>query len=207
MGFVNAGLELAEQVKQGVIPEPDKIFVPIGSVGTAAGLLLGVELAGLKTKIMGICVSLPIATNKSRVVKLAQNTLKLLQKVDSSIPDVSENLTNRIETTYDFFGGEYGKATFEGLEAIELAKQDGITLETVYTGKTFSGLIAYCRENKNATNETLVFWNTYNSVDLSNIYETIDYHTLPKNLHKFFDGRIALDETPVMLEKSNKNFE
>ncbi len=106
LGFVNAGLELAEQVKQGVIPEPDKIFVPIGSAGTAAGLLLGVELAGLKNKIMGICVSLPIATNKSRVVKLAQNTLKLLQKVDSSIPDVSENLTNRIETTYDFFPAE-----------------------------------------------------------------------------------------------------
>lgn len=38
IGYVNAALELEDQVKAGELPEPDYIFVPVGSNGTMAGL-------------------------------------------------------------------------------------------------------------------------------------------------------------------------
>ena len=95
--------------------------------------------------------------------------------------------------------GEYN--LIEGLEAIEIIKQDAIQLEYTYTAKTFSALVAYCQEMESAKEETLLFWNTQNSVDFSPIYNKVDYTTLPKSLHKFFDGTIPLDETPVHAHK------
>ena len=52
IGYVNAGLELADQVRAGALPEPAAIFVPLGSGGTVAGLLLGLRLAGLRTRCL-----------------------------------------------------------------------------------------------------------------------------------------------------------
>ncbi len=49
VGYVNAGFELKEQIARGLLPEPDKIFVPLGTMGTAVGLMIGLWAAGLKT--------------------------------------------------------------------------------------------------------------------------------------------------------------
>ena len=54
LGYVNAAFELKEQIKKGVMPEPDRIYVAAGTFGTIAGLLLGAKLAGLKSKIIGV---------------------------------------------------------------------------------------------------------------------------------------------------------
>ncbi|WP_299983616.1 hypothetical protein [Desulfobacula sp.] len=40
IGYVNAGLELKAQIDEGLLPEPDKIYVPMGTMGTAVGLLI-----------------------------------------------------------------------------------------------------------------------------------------------------------------------
>ena len=197
IGFVNAALELAEQIQRGELPEPDLLFVAIGSTGTCAGLTLGLILAGLKTKVIGISVTPKIVSKKSAVVGLAIKTLKMLRKIDPSIPDVSNEINNRLEVSHEFFGGEYGRATYEGLEAIELAAKDNIHLDVTYTGKTFSGLIAYCKENPQAKTQIIIFWNTLNSVDLNPIANQVDYRLIPKVFHKFFDGKIPIDEKAV----------
>lgn len=202
LGFVNAGLELAEQIKKGEMPEPDHLFTAVGSTGTCAGLLIGLELAGLKTKVHGIGVTVKLLTNKKQMLSLAKKTLKLMRKFDPAILDIFDKLANKIEVTHDFFGGEYGRVTYEGLAAINMAKKDGIKLEATYTGKAFSGLLAYCRENANIENEVILFWNTYNSADLSKKYLNTDYRLLPKSLHKFFDGTVELDEKPVKARKT-----
>ncbi len=43
VGFVNAAFELQEQILKGEISEPDYIYVASGSMGTAAGLILGLK--------------------------------------------------------------------------------------------------------------------------------------------------------------------
>ena len=57
LGYVSAAFELAEQIKTGEVPQPDDIFVPVGSNGTIAGLEVGLRLAGLPIRVVGVRVS------------------------------------------------------------------------------------------------------------------------------------------------------
>ena len=56
-GFVNAALELSEQVAKGELPEPDFIYVAAGTMGTASGLTLGLKIAGLKSRMVAVTVT------------------------------------------------------------------------------------------------------------------------------------------------------
>src|SRR5690606_1255883 len=57
VGFVAAAYELADQVAAGALPEPAEIYVPVGSGGTLSGLVLGLALAGLRTRVVGVLVT------------------------------------------------------------------------------------------------------------------------------------------------------
>ena len=57
LGYVNAAFELKEQIERGILPKPDYVYLPIGSSGTAAGLLLGFVLAGIDVKIVAVATS------------------------------------------------------------------------------------------------------------------------------------------------------
>ena len=54
VGFVDAAFELKAQIEQGIIPEPNYIYLPLGSGGTTAGLLLGLKLANIRSVICAI---------------------------------------------------------------------------------------------------------------------------------------------------------
>jgi len=57
LGFVNVAFELKEQIDNTQLPEPDKLFVTVGSLATCASLVLGLELAKVKTQVIGIGVT------------------------------------------------------------------------------------------------------------------------------------------------------
>src|SRR5919199_4114314 len=59
LGHVNAALELAEQVRRGHRPAPARLVVPFGTGGTAAGLALGLALAGLEATVVAVGLLLP----------------------------------------------------------------------------------------------------------------------------------------------------
>ncbi len=190
LGFVNAAFELKDQIINGELPEPDYLFVANGSMGTTAGLTLGIKLANLKTVVYAIRVTDPTFASVENTQNLAVKTRSLLAKYDQSLPNLSfEHLI--IDGNY--YGETYGKPTSEGLEAIKIIKEtEGITLEPTYTGKTFAGLIAYVRAKKNEVKDkTILFWNTFNSKDYSNVISKMDYHRLPKNLHWVFEQSLS----------------
>lgn len=197
LGFVNAVFELKTQIINGQLPEPDYIFVANGSMGTTAGLTLGIQLANLKTTIYGIQVTAPSYSNVENTRKLANKSRALLAKYDNSISKLS---FNHLIIDSNYYGEAYGKPTSEGLEAIKLIKEhEGIILEPTYTGKTFAALIDYVRTKKiDFKDKTVLFWNTFNSRDFSNIISKMDYHNLPKNLQWVF-------KKPLSEFKSNKN--
>ena len=56
LGYVDAAAELGQQIREGVLPEPDLIVVPLGSGGTAAGLAVGGRQAGLSATVLGVSV-------------------------------------------------------------------------------------------------------------------------------------------------------
>ncbi|MEJ2433914.1 MAG: hypothetical protein P8Y53_12425, partial [Pseudolabrys sp.] len=50
------GLELADQVGRGELPEPRAVFLPYGTGGTAVGLALGLQLGGLASRVVAVRV-------------------------------------------------------------------------------------------------------------------------------------------------------
>ena len=186
LGFVNAAFELKEQIDKKLVPEPNKLFVAVGSLATCAGLVLGLELAQVETQIIGIGVTDPSWSSKEATLELASEALKIMREVDSSIPDVTQEMGKRLVVDHSYFGGKYGLSTAEALEAIEIAKKDNLKLEYVYTGKTLSGLIDYIRKGKILESETVLFWNSKSSADLTPYVKKTKYQDLPKEFHKFF---------------------
>ena len=186
LGFVNAAFELKEQIDKKLIPEPDKIFITVGSFATCAGLVLGLELAQLKTQVIGIGVTDPAWSSKESTLDLAIKALEIMRSKDPSIPDVSKKLSQRLIVDHSYFGGQYGKSTEDALEAIELAEKDKLKLEYIYTGKTLAGLIDYSRKSKISKEEVVLYWNTKSSADLTPITQNMKYRDLPKKFHKFF---------------------
>jgi D-cysteine desulfhydrase len=188
LGFVNAAFELKEQIEKNDMPEPDTLFVTAGSLATCAGLVLGLELAQIKTKVVGIGVTNPTRSSKQNTIELAKKALEIMRSKDVSIPDVSREIENRLIIDHSYFGGQYGASTKEALEAIDIAKKDELKLEYTYTGKTLGGLIDYCQKNKVSKDEVVLFWNSKSSADMSPYLNQITYHDLPKEFHKFFDN-------------------
>jgi len=193
LGYVNAALELKKQIEEDLIPEPDYLFVTKGSSGTLSGLMLGLELLNLRTKIYGITI---ISSNtKEDVINRAKNTWKLMKQYHPEIPEINHHkLKERLVVLNDFYGKGYGYPTKKGEKAIKLIKEtDNIILDSTYTGKTLSAMISFIRENnKKLKNKHLIFWNTFNSVNLEKKIKNVKYKELPKEFHKFFNGEVPL---------------
>jgi D-cysteine desulfhydrase len=186
VGYVNAAFELAAQVRAGALPEPDAIFVPLGSGGTVAGLVLGCRLAGLRSRVVGVLVTDILPPSAARLVGLARRTLALLRRAAPEMPDVALQPRDVcIERGY--LGRAYGAPTDAGLAAQRLvADTEGLTLETTYTAKCMAALLELAGRPPYA-GQTLLFWHTYNSVDLSATVPTLpDWRTLPDAFHQFF---------------------
>ena len=86
IGFVNAGLELAEQVLAGKIDCPDRVYVATGTLGTAAGLGLGLAAAGLGTEVHAVRVSHTSIANEEILHRLVAKTAKMMRLRDETVP-------------------------------------------------------------------------------------------------------------------------
>ena len=77
LGYVNAVFELKRQINVGLLPEPERMYVPVGTGATAAGLWLGCHLAGLQTTVVGV---LGARTARPRPRQIALTTLAALRR-------------------------------------------------------------------------------------------------------------------------------
>lgn len=186
LGFVDAGLELARQVERKELPAPRAIYVATGTCGTLAGLVVGLKLAGLATRVVGVQVAAPLFANPKAALLLARKTLRLLRRHDAAVPDVALGLDDfRLDT--DHFGPGYGHPTESARAAMALMRDcEGITLDLTYTGKAFGALVDHARAG--LLTGPVLFWNTFNSVDLSPVADSVDYRALPQPFHRFFEG-------------------
>ena len=182
LGYVNATLELKQQIEKGKLPEPELLFVAAGTTGTMAGLELGIQLTGLKIRVLGIRVTDRMAATAGKVKSLIKGALKILHK-DSKLRNFQYK--PRFQLIDQYYGGKYGRVTPEGQKAVDLIRQtDDISLETTYTGKTLAAFIDHVKRVE--TTGPMLFWNTYNSVDLSAIADQVNYQQLPSEFHHLF---------------------
>jgi 1-aminocyclopropane-1-carboxylate deaminase/D-cysteine desulfhydrase-like pyridoxal-dependent ACC family enzyme len=187
VGFVNAAFELKAQIDRNEIPEPDYLYVATGTMGTAAGLMLGLRAANLKTRVVPVRVIGKKFVNINGMLKLIQDTNSLLYSADQSFPHI-EFSEQDIGIRDEFFGQQYALFTKEGMQACKLIEErESIKLDGTYTGKTMAALI-HDAEDRELANKVVLFWNTLNSRDLSNGISAIDYHVLPKPFHVYFEA-------------------
>lgn len=165
LGFVSAALELAEQVKQGAMPAPAEIFVPVGTGGTLVGLVLGLALAGLDTRVVGVLTTDILAPSPRRLAAKSRAALRLLRRLDPAVPSRTF-AANDFRLDRSELGEGYGASTDAARAALALAADQGLELETTYTAKCFAALIARAKRGALPSGPVL-FWNTYNAVDLA----------------------------------------
>jgi len=162
VAFVNAALELADQIASGETRAPDRLYVANGTMGTAAGLALGLALAELPVEIQAIRVTHDFVSSPPAMRHLMGKTATILNRLDTSIP---ADLADRARICFrdEFFAGGYAHANDETVSAVNIAnKQLGLTLETTYTGKAMAALL-HDIERPELAEQSMMFWNTYSS--------------------------------------------
>jgi 1-aminocyclopropane-1-carboxylate deaminase/D-cysteine desulfhydrase-like pyridoxal-dependent ACC family enzyme len=185
LGFVNAALELEQQIAEGQMPVPDYIYVAMGSMGTSTGLAFGLRAAGLPTKVVPVRV---VPDKYASLKKFTRHWRKLqcllaAEETFATIGLGSEDYAIRDR----FFGGEYARFTAEGQEAARrMWEAEGLNLEGTYTAKALAALIDDANRGV-LKGKTVLFWNTANSVDFSDSIAHLDYRELPAAFHRYFE--------------------
>ncbi len=64
LGYVNAALEIDEQIRSGLLPEIDEVYVPVGTAGTLAGLVVGFRLTQRALRVVGVRVVDRVIVNR-----------------------------------------------------------------------------------------------------------------------------------------------
>jgi len=138
LGYVDAGLEIAAQVKAGVMPAPDTVVSAVGSGGTAAGLAVGLRLGGLDARVLGVVVNDSFRLDATTIAQLARETAALLRQrgADVDVQITPDDLTADAR----WLGVTYGATTPESTDAAAWAAPLGLSLEPVYTAKALAAL-------------------------------------------------------------------
>ncbi len=155
LGYINASLEILQQLMDQGVREPDYIVLATGTGATQAGLILGLKMLGAKTRVVGISVGRSAREEKERILSLVNDTIDFLGahniNVDMEDVVVFDNYT---------FGG-YGAITREVIETIEyIARMEGLILDPVYTGKAMYGLLDLVSKSYIRKGDKVVFLHT-----------------------------------------------
>lgn len=183
--FVCAGVELAEQVAAGLLPPPDRLYVAAGTMGTAAGLALGLTVSGLDTEVHAVRVSDTSVCNEDGLQHILTKTARMMHRLDSSIPRrISERVNLRLR--HEFYAGGYAHSNEETQAAIRFAKDElDLELEETYTGKAMAAVIRDLNE-RHAGSRNFLFWNTYSSAELPlDANARVDADALPEEFLRY----------------------
>jgi D-cysteine desulfhydrase len=182
MGFVNAGLELATQIEKGELLPPDRIYMATGTMGSAAGLAIGLAIAGLPCRVEAVRVSATGICNQQLLHQLIVKTLVMMHRLDASVsPELAQKVNIRLR--HSFFGDGYAHSNQETDNAVKIATDElGLALETTYTGKAMAALL---RDLPESGDERLMFWNTFNSAPLPAPDRGLSNERLPEEFQKY----------------------
>ena len=195
IGYVNAALELKRQIERGEIPEPDQIYVALGTTGTAAGLLLGVKVSRLRSKVVPVRAKSHRYSIMRILARLYEETAAYLNSIDPSFPR-QELPADEVQIRDDFFDQGSDLFSERHIRTMKLVEANrGFKFDWTYTGRSFACLMNDARE-QNLKDQVILFWNTYNSREYTDAVAAVDYHDLPKGVHKYFEGDVSLLDRP-----------
>jgi len=152
LGYVECAVELSEQIHHGA-PRFDAVVITAGSGGSHAGLLMGKQLAGLPGEI----VSVPVTAPAERVREaIARTVSAAIQRFGFAI-----EVPKAIHLLDGFQGAGAESATDEELGIlVQLAREEGLLLDPVYTAKGFRGLVETLLRDPKALGQRVCFIHT-----------------------------------------------
>lgn len=158
-----AYIQACEEIKQHCEKEQtyfDHIVCAAGSGGTLAGLTIGAKLhdlhtkAGLNTKVWGINVCDNAAYFEKKAL---QDIIDWKQKYQMDVD--SDDVAIRVIDGY--VGSGYAQAEQTVFDTIkQLARQEGVILDPIYTGKAFNGLLQEIARQRFPEGESILFIHT-----------------------------------------------
>jgi 1-aminocyclopropane-1-carboxylate deaminase/D-cysteine desulfhydrase-like pyridoxal-dependent ACC family enzyme len=154
LGYVRAAFELDEQARALGIQDA-QVIVAAGTGGTLAGLMAGLALHKSALRVTAIDVGGLWKNCRLSIAHLASETCaRLGERVTFQAQDVP-----LIEARY--VGERYAVMTAECRTAIEmLARQEGIFLDPVYTGKAFAGMLDLIERDELKRDAPIIFLHT-----------------------------------------------
>jgi L-cysteate sulfo-lyase len=153
LGYVSCAQELMQQADE-IGLRIDRIVTATGSAGTQAGLVVGLEGTNARVPVLGIGVRLPRDRQEENVYRLALATADY-------VGIKGEIGRDAVVANCDYVGEGYGVPTEAMGEAVRmLAREEGILLDPVYSGKAMAGMIDLIRKGELAKGDTIVFLHT-----------------------------------------------
>ena len=160
-GYVAAAQEALDQLTD-LGERVMTMVVASSSGGTQAGLALGAKLAGYDGRILGISIDKGERGPDGYEVELAA-----IANATAEVMGVSARMTpDEFSVEYGYLGEGYGIVGPVEREALSLmAKQEGIILDPVYTGRAFGALIDMLRKGSlgnpvSGKHGGVLFWHT-----------------------------------------------
>lgn len=156
MGFVSAAKELKEQLIEQKL-KIDYIFFASSSGGMQAGLTLGKEMYQLDSELI------PISIDKEELngLSLEEVVLNLVEEGTQKLNVNKKFQLSDIKLIRDYDEDGYGVVTANEINAIsELARNEGVLLDPIYTARAFYGMLDYLNEKRIPANSNILFWHT-----------------------------------------------
>jgi 1-aminocyclopropane-1-carboxylate deaminase/D-cysteine desulfhydrase-like pyridoxal-dependent ACC family enzyme len=160
LGYVGGALELAEQVRAGAAPRPETITVAAGTLGTVAGLALGIALTGVADRVVGVRIVPSTVANVWTLSRLVEGAVRVLADAGADVPD-ARAVVDRVELVDEYYGAGYGHPTDEGAAAEAWFRMRGLRLDPTYTAKTAAALL----DRLPGRDGVHLYWHTLSAVD------------------------------------------
>lgn len=152
-GYVKAASEIKSQLDQMRL-KMGRIVTAVSSGGTYAGLYVGCKLLKWKVKITGLNVRETSEKGVDLIWKLVQSHVERF-KSDINVRK------NEIEVIDGYVGRGYGLSRKVELNLMKsVAKDTGIILDPVYSGKAMLGLLDQIRKGNFTSKEKILFLHT-----------------------------------------------
>ena len=157
LAYVDAGRELADQCRTSDW-SPDIVVVASGTGATQAGILAGLQRAGLPCEVIGVSVARTNPRGTAAVAELYEEACRQL-----GLPVRPDS----VHFLDGWIGAGYEKASAQDLGVIRCAAQtEGLVLDPTYSGKAFHALVDLVHDGAIAPASRVVFWHTGGLVNL-----------------------------------------
>ncbi|MEY4511153.1 MAG: hypothetical protein RLZZ450_3275 [Pseudomonadota bacterium] len=164
LAFVNAGIELAQQIDAGLCPDVDAVYVATGTAATVSGIALGLAAGGVRTRVIGVRILDRTFANRLRIHQLMTQADALIRTLDTRFPKVVERALESVELDGKELGPGYGLTTPASEAAREFAASEGLVLDETYTSKALAALLRDAGGERRG--QKLLYWHTLSSASL-----------------------------------------